>query len=91
MELSLTAVIGMINLVLIVLVATFNHLNHVKLTTNDLVHLSADVKEIAAKQDTLQKEVGDVKTDLAYVKGNFDLYKSKTLKKSKKAKVGNAN
>jgi hypothetical protein len=67
--LSATAVIGIINLVLIVLVAIFNHLNHIKLTTNDLVHLSSDVKEIATKQDTLQKEVGCLSSDLSFIKG----------------------
>jgi hypothetical protein len=82
--LSATAIIGIINLVLIVLVAVINHLNHVKLTTNDLCHLSADVKSIAEKQIDIQKEVGDLKVDLAYVKGNCSLHTRKVVKKSKK-------
>lgn len=82
--LSAAAIIGIINLVLIVLVAFINHLNHIKLTTNDLVHLSADVKEISLKQDSIQSEVGDLKVDLAFVKGNCA---SKTCKKSKKISV----
>jgi hypothetical protein len=83
--LSATAVIGIINLVLIVLVAVINHLNHVKLTTNDLWHLSEDVKSIAVKQTDIQKEVGDLKVDLAYVKGNCSLNLcKKTIRKNKK-------
>lgn len=83
--LSAPAIIGLINLVLIVLVALINHLNHVKLTTNDLCHLSSDVKAIATKQTDIQKEVGDLKVDLAYVRGNCALNTcKKTFKKSKK-------
>jgi hypothetical protein len=84
MVLSATAVIGLINLVLIVLVAIVNHLNHVKLTTNDLHHLSMDVKEIKEKQVGIEKYVSNLAIDLSYVKGKCDMHTSKIFKKSKK-------
>lgn len=85
MELSLTAVIGMINLALIVLVALINHLNHTKLVGNDLFHLSTDVKEIKEKQLGIEKYVTELSNDLAYVKGKCDMHTSKIFnKKSKK-------
>lgn len=84
MELSATAIIGIINLVLIVLVALHNHLNHVKLTGNDLVHLSADIQEIKSKQEKIESSVNDLSKDLAFVKGNCELHTRKVNKRAKK-------
>lgn len=91
MEITLASIIGLINLALIILVAINNHTNHVKLTTNDLVHLTADVKTVILRQEGISEKVNTLATDLAYVKGKFEGYSSKkTFKKSKKAKVSNA-
>lgn len=51
MEITLASIIGLINLGLIILVAINNHLNHIKLTTNDLVHLTDDVKTLISRQE----------------------------------------
>jgi hypothetical protein len=84
MEITLTSIIGLVNLILIILVAINNHLNHIKLTTNDLKHLVEDVKTIISRQEGISNKVLELATDLAYVKGMFDVRTSKTFKKSKK-------
>lgn len=84
MELTLPGLVGIANLVLIILVGAFNWFSHHKIVYNDLHHLSTDVKQLVERQEVISKSVVDLSVDLAYVKGNFDLYKSKTLKKSKK-------
>jgi len=92
MELTLPGLVGIINLVLILIVGAFNFFSHHKIVYNDLHHLSADVKKLVERQEVISEKVGSLEIDLAYVKGNFDLYKSKkTFKKSKKAKVLDAN
>lgn len=91
MELTLPGLVGIANLLLIILVGAFNWFSHHKIVYNDLHHLSTDVKELVSRQEGISTKVNSLAEDLAYVKGNFDLYKSKTLKKSKKVKVGNAN
>jgi len=85
------AIIGLLNLILIIAVAVINHLNHVKLTTNDLVHLTADVKTLISRQEGISEKVALLSTDLAYVKGNCALNNcKKILRKSKKAKASDA-
>jgi len=92
MELTLPGLVGIINLVLIVIVGAFNWFSHNKIVYNDLHHLSADVKKLVEKQEVISEKVVILATDLAYVKGSCDFHTSKkTLKKSKKVKVGNAN
>jgi uncharacterized protein YoxC len=83
--LSAPALIGLVNLILIVLVALINHLNHIKLTTNELKHLTDDVKTIISRQEGISEKVNILATDLAFLKGKFDIYTSKKIfKKSKK-------
>ena len=86
MEITLASIIGLINLGLIVMVAINNHLNHVKLTTNDLVHLTADVKTVIDRQEGISEKVNALATDLAFVKGKCTMHSSmtKTFRKSKK-------
>lgn len=84
MEITLPALIGLINLILIILVAIFNHLNHVKLTTNDLKHLSDDVKTLVSRQEVISTKVNELAIDLSFVKGKCDMHTSKVFKKSKK-------
>ena len=84
MEITLASIIGFVNLLLIIMVAVNNHLNHVKLTTNDLVHLTADVKTIISRQEVINEKVVELATDLAFVKGNCTLHERKTFKRAKK-------
>jgi len=81
MEITLASIIGLINLALIILVAINNHTNHVKLTTNDLVHLTADVKTLISRQEGISEKVNTLSTDLSYVKGTVDALTSKKSKK----------
>jgi hypothetical protein len=81
MELTLPGLVGIINLILIIIVGAFNWFSHNKIVYNDLHHLSADVKKLVERQEVISKDVVHLATDLAYVKGNFDLYKSKKSKK----------
>ena len=88
MELSATAIIGAINLILIILVGLFNWFSHNKIVGNDLHHLSADVREIKEKQVGIEKYVVGLATDLATVKGRCEMNTCKpfrtSTKKSKK-------
>jgi len=85
MEITLASIIGLVNLVLIILVAINNHTNHVKLTTNDLKHLTEDVKTLVSRQEGISEKVSLLATDLSYVKGTVDaLTSKKTFRKSKK-------
>ena len=85
MEITLASIIGLVNLILIILVAINNHLNHVKLTTNDLRHLTEDVKLIVSRQEGISEKVNTLAIDLSFLKGKFEVYTSKkTFKKSKK-------
>lgn len=79
--LSATVIIGIINLTLIILVAINNHINHVKLTTNDLVHLAKDVSEIKTEQTCIKNKVISLSEDLAFVKGKCEVHTSKKSKK----------
>jgi hypothetical protein len=79
------AILGFVNLGLIIFVAINNRLNHIKLTTNDLVHLTADVKTLISRQESISEKVNTLSTDLAFVRGNCALNScKKTFKKSKK-------
>lgn len=71
--LSVTEFVSLINLALIIFVAVVNHLNHLKITTNDLVHLSADVKEIMKKTEENSKDIKQLAVDMSYLKGNCAL------------------
>ena len=57
-------IISCVNLVGIILLFLFNKYSHDKITTNDLVHLAQDVKEI---KETVKKN----STDIAYIKGKL--------------------
>ena len=84
MEITLASIIGLINLGLIILVAINNHLNHIKLTTNDLVHLTADVKTLIERQEGISTKVISLAEDLQFVKGKLEGVSGKTFKRSKK-------
>jgi len=85
MEITLASIIGLINLILIILVAINNHVNHIKLTTNDLKHLTDDVKTVILRQEGISAKVSLLAEDLAFVKGRCESHiTSKTFKKSKK-------
>ena len=86
MEITLASIIGLVNLVLIILVAINNHTNHVKLTTNDLKHLTEDVKTLVLRQESISEKVLLLAQDLSFVKGKCELHTSKikTFRKSKK-------
>jgi hypothetical protein len=78
MELTLASVIGIIQLVGTIFVFCV-------IKFNDLHHLHESVKTIVERQEGISTKVNSLAEDLAYVKGNFDLYKSKKIfKKSKK-------
>jgi hypothetical protein len=66
------------------MVAAFNWFSHNKIVGNDLCHLSADVKQIATKQEGIEKSVSALATDVAFVKGRCELHTSRVFKKSKK-------
>jgi hypothetical protein len=87
MEITLASIIAACNLVGIILVSIFNHCYHIKLTKNDLFHLSADVKAIAEKQSSIEKSVSELSSSVSYVKGQIDMslvtIKRKNLKKTK--------
>jgi hypothetical protein len=85
MEITPMFILGLLNFLLIIIVGCFNIFSHFKIVGNDLRHLNLDVKALLSRQEVISKSVIDLSVDLAYVKGNFDLYKStKTFKKSKK-------
>lgn len=52
-----------------ILILAFNWFSHQKIVYNDLKHLSQDTKEIKTKQDANSKEIGEIKTEVAYIKG----------------------
>jgi hypothetical protein len=79
------AILAVFNSAMIIFVAINNRLNHIKLTTNDLVHLTADVKTLISRQESISEKVNTLATDLAFVRGNCALNTCKrTFKKSKK-------
>jgi len=77
-------ILGTINLLLIVIVGAFNWFSHNKIVYNDLKHLNEDVKTIISRQEGITEKVTILATDLSFLKGKFDVYTSKTFRKSKK-------
>jgi hypothetical protein len=77
-------IIMVLNFCGIIIVACFNWFSHHKIVGNDLLHLSADVKQIVTKQEGLEKSVGDLATDMAFIKGRCELHSSKVFKRTKK-------
>lgn len=74
MEITFASIIGIIQLVGTIFVFCV-------IKFNDLSHLHADVKTLVSRQESISTRVNSLAEDLAYVKGNFDLYKSKKSKK----------
>ena len=92
MEITPMVIIALINLVLIIIVGCFNFFSHSKIVGNDLFHINADVKSLLARQEIISEKVNTLSVDLAYVKGNCALNTcKKAFRKSKKAKVTDAN
>jgi len=58
--------------VITILGIIFNFFAHVKLTTNDLVHLSKDVKEIKDEQKCMKTKLIEVSEDVAKLKGKIE-------------------
>ena len=55
-----------------ILSIAFNFFSHVKLTTNDLRHLSNDVKEIKDEQKCMKAKLIEVSEDVAKLKGKIE-------------------
>lgn len=64
--------IGLINLTGIIIVFLFHRYTHAKITTNDLHHLSLDVKEIKDMQINQGKEINTLNQDVSYIKGKLN-------------------
>ena len=78
MEITLTSIIGIVQLIGTILVFSV-------IKFNDLKHLHDDVKSLVSRQESISEKVVLLATDLAYVKGTVDtLTSKKTFKKSKK-------
>lgn len=84
MEISPTAVIGAINLILIIVVGLFNYFSHQKLVGNDLHHLSIDVKEIKERQLNITEKVNILESTLSYVRGKCDMNSCKRVTRTTK-------
>lgn len=48
----------------------FQRIAHEKLTTNDLKHIDADIKQISKKQEEQGKIQNEMRADIAYIKGS---------------------
>jgi hypothetical protein len=83
MEITFASIVGLANLILIILVAINNHLNHTKLVSNDLKHLTDDVKTLISRQEVISNRITELSTDLAFVKGKCELHTSKVIRKKK--------
>lgn len=55
--------------ILTVLGIAFNFFSHVKLTTNDLKHVSDDLKEIKSEQKCMKDKLITLSEDVANLKG----------------------
>jgi len=58
--------------VLTILSMIINGITHFKLVTNDLKHLSGDVKDIKNEQICIKKEVIQLSVDVAKLKGKLE-------------------
>lgn len=78
MEITLTSIIGIIQLLGTIIVFSV-------IKFNDLSHLHADVKTLVSRQEGISNKVSLLAEDLSYVKGTVDaLTSKKSFKKSKK-------
>jgi hypothetical protein len=78
-------ILGVLNLLLIVVVGCFNWFSHNKIVGNDLTHLTADVKTLISRQESISEKVIALATDLSFLKGKCALNACrKSFKKSKK-------
>jgi len=68
-----TFILGCLNFVGLILIACFNYFANLKLTTNDLLHISTDVKEIKEEQKVIKAELVTINKDLGYLKGKIEI------------------
>jgi len=73
MEITLTSIIGIIQLIGTIVVFCV-------IKFNDLSHLHTDVKTLVSRQEGISTKVNSLAEDLAYVKGKFDAKYSKRKK-----------
>jgi len=55
--------------VITILGIAFNFFSHIKITTNDLHHVSADLKEIKNEQKCMKEKIITLSEDVANLKG----------------------
>jgi hypothetical protein len=85
-------ILGVLNLLLIIIVGCFNWFSHFKIVGNELFHINEDIKTIISRQEGISEKVSILSQEFSFLKGTVEAITSKkTFKKSKKAKVGNAN
>ena len=81
-------VIAALNFIGIIIVGLFNKLSHDKLVSNDLSHISSDIKIIINKQDILENKFVVLSDSVSYLKGSYDILRPLTLqKKKRKSKI----
>lgn len=68
-----TFILGCLNFIGLILIACFNYFANLKLTTNDLKHISNDIAEIKCEQKVIKSELVTINKDISYLRGKIDL------------------
>lgn len=80
-------IISALNFIIVIIVAVGGWFAFRKITTNDLHHLSADIKAISAEQVCMKTKLIEVSEDVSYLKGVLDA--PKRTARSRKTKTVN--
>jgi hypothetical protein len=68
-----TFVLGCLNFIGVILLGCFNYFANLKLTNNDLQHISTDVKDIKEEQKCMKIKITELSEDVGYLKGKVEL------------------
>lgn len=79
-------IISVLNFLIVIIVAVGGWIAFKKITTNDLHHMSADIKAIGTEQKCMKDKLISVSEDVSYLKGSLDV-RQNTRARNRKAKT----